>query len=80
MFMDIILLGSKSRSVCVLKPTYLVIVMFETVLYTCILFGVCQSFEAAPVCFIIFYCFRETCNERWPYSEFRIKVDKQQDS
>jgi hypothetical protein len=70
--MDIILLG--------IKPTYLGIVMFETVLYTCILFGVCQSSEAASFCFVVFYCFRETCNERWPYSEFRIKVDKQQDS
>jgi len=54
--------------------------MFETVLYTCILFGVCQASEAAPFCFLISYCFRETCNERWPYPEFRIKVDKQQDS
>jgi len=34
MFMDIVLFGSKSRSLRVLKPTYLGIVMFETVLYT----------------------------------------------
>jgi hypothetical protein len=71
-FVDIILLGT--------KPTYLGIVMFETVLYTCILFGVCQSSEAASFCFFVFYCVRETCNDRWPYSEFGIKVDKQQDS
>jgi len=53
--------------------------MFETVLYTCILFGVCHSSEAAPFCFVISYFFREAFNERWPCSEFRIKLDKKLD-
>jgi hypothetical protein len=80
MLMDIILLDSKSRSLRVLKPTYLGIVMFQTVLYACVLFGVCQSSEAVAYCLVISDWFNETCNERWPYSDLRIKVDKQQDS
>ena len=80
MFMDIILLDSKSRGVLVLKPTYLGVFMFETIHYTCTLFGFCQSSEAAAFCFVISYWFREACNVRWPSSELRITVDKQQDS
>ena len=54
--------------------------MFETIHYTCTLFGFCQSSEAAAFCFVISYWFREACNVRWPSSELRITVDKQQDS
>ena len=78
--MDIILLDSKSRSVRVLKPSYVGILMFESIHYSCTLFGLCHSSEAAIICFVISYWFRETCNARWPNSELRITVDKQQDS
>jgi hypothetical protein len=48
MLMDIILLDPKSKSLRGLKPAYLGIIMFQTVLYACVLFGVYQSSEAVP--------------------------------